>query len=190
MSYSYHKPFHGVMAHVLYIVATLSLAFYVGTNYYHYGPFFESVTKAVAHMYPTSNSSVTGTIVFEQQNDGLHVTGQINNLTPGKHGFHVHEHGDASCSDGMCTGDHFNPTKAKHGGLDSAERHVGDFGNIEADQNGTATIDFVVKDLELNGPNSIIGRALIVHADPDDLVSQPSGNSGKRIGCGVIGRAK
>jgi Cu-Zn family superoxide dismutase len=190
MNYSYNKPFCSWWAHLLYIVACLSLGFYVGANYYYYTPFYVPVTKAVAQIQPTSNSTVTGTITFEQHNDGMHVTGTIGNLTPGKHGFHIHEYGDGSCSDGMCTGDHFNPTKAPHGGRDSEHRHAGDFGNVEADQNGVATVDFVDKGLQLNGSHSILGRALIVHAGEDDLVSQPSGNSGARIGCGVIGSAK
>jgi Cu-Zn family superoxide dismutase len=190
MSYSYHKPFHGVCAHTLYTVAALSVGFYTGAIYYYYVPSYDTVTKAVAQIYPNNTTTTTGTIIFEQQGNGVHVTGQIRNLTPGKHGFHIHEHGDASCSDGMCTGDHFNPTHTHHGDLNSTERHVGDFGNVEADENGVAYVDFVVKGLHLNGPYSILGRAVIVHADKDDLVSQPSGNSGKRIGCGVIGRAK
>ncbi len=89
----------------------------------------------------------------------------------------------------MCTGGHFNPTNSIHGSREGAKRHVGDFGNLEADETGVAHLDFVDKGIELNGPHSIIGRGLIIHADEDDLVSQPTGNSGARIGCGVIGRA-
>jgi Cu-Zn family superoxide dismutase len=104
----------------------------------------------------------------------------------GKHGFHVHEFGDCSMADGVCAGGHFNPTGSPHGSPDAAKRHVGDFGNLTADESGKATYKRVDKLITFSGPNSIIGRSIIVHAAPDDF-SQPSGNAGARIGCGVIG---
>ena len=94
---------------------------------------------------------------------------ELTGLTPGEHGFHVHEFGDCSMADGTCAGGHFNPTGAPHGGPDDAKRHVGDLGNIKADASGKATYKRVDKMLALNGPNSIIGRSIIVHAAPDDL---------------------
>src|SRR5207244_1746972 len=111
-------------------------------------------------------------------------------LTPGKHGFHIHEFGDMSSADGMATGGHFNPDGHKHGGPDDRERHAGDFGNVEAGADGKATIKMTDKMIALSGPNTILGRALIVHAKEDDLKTQPSGNAGDRIGQGVIGVAK
>lgn len=190
MNYSSHKPLSGFLAHIIYIAVTLFAGFYLGTRYYDKVPWHTSVTKAIAVIQPLGATTTKGTVVFEQHHDGVHVVVTCHDLTPGKHGFHIHEHGDSSCADGICTGDHFNPTNTAHGDRTSAERHIGDFGNLEADAKGTAHLAFVDKHLKLNGPHSIIGRAVIVHAGEDDLVSQPSGNSGARIGCGVIGIAQ
>ncbi len=148
------------------------------------------IIRAVAVIHPTQGNNVTGTVTFHEQTDGTHIHAQLHSLTPGKHGFHIHDLGDCSCTDGMCTKGHFNPTNQPHGGPNSKKRHVGDMGNIIADEQGNATLNFVDKIVTLNGPHTIIGRSIIVHADEDDLVSQPSGNAGARIGCGVIGIAE
>jgi len=148
------------------------------------------IIRAVAVIHPTQGNKVTGTVTFHEQANGTHIHAQLHCLTPGKHGFHIHDLGDCSCTDGMCTKGHFNPTNQPHGGLDSEKRHIGDMGNIVADENGNATLDFTDKIITLNGLYTIIGRSIIVHADEDDLVSQPSGNAGARIGCGVIGIAE
>jgi len=148
------------------------------------------VTHAVAVIHPTQGNTTTGTVTFHEQKDGTHIHGQLHGLTPGKHGFHIHELGDCSCADAMCTKDHFNPTNQPHGGLTSEKRHVGDMGNIVANEQGNATLTIVDNYIKLNGPQSVIGRSIIVHANEDDLVSQPSGNAGARIGCGVIGIAQ
>ena len=147
------------------------------------------VTKAICVITPLGDGKVSGKVVFTQQRGGVEVNAEITGLAPGEHGFHVHEFGDCSMVDGTCAGGHFNPTGAPHGGPDDEERHAGDLGNITADRSGKATYKRVDKMLALNGPNSIIGRSIIVHADPDDLTSQPSGNAGARVGCGVIGIA-
>jgi Cu-Zn family superoxide dismutase len=147
------------------------------------------VTKAICVVQPLGDSKVTGKVIFTQVSGGVEVNAELTGLSQGEHGFHVHEFGDCSMADGTCAGAHFNPTGAPHGGPDDARRHVGDLGNIEADASGTATYKRVDKLLALNGPNSIIGRAIIVHAAPDDLKSQPSGDAGARVGCGVIGIA-
>jgi len=178
--------FGGWVAHVFYISALVALGMYVESRW-HCLSSRGDVQHAIAVVRPTKNNSVEGIVTFQQEPAGVRVKAELRNLTPGKHGFHIHAYGDNSCDDGMCTGDHFNPTKSKHGSLTSAERHVGDFGNLEADASGVARMEFVDKGLALHGPHSIIGRAVIVHADADDLVSQPSGNAGARIGCGVIG---
>jgi len=103
----------------------------------------------------------------------------------------VHEFGDCGAPDAISAGGHFNPTNKQHGGADSLERHVGDMGNIEADASGEAKLNYLDHRMSLgNDRRSIIGRAVIVHAKPDDLESQPSGDSGDRVACGVIGRAK
>jgi Cu-Zn family superoxide dismutase len=143
---------------------------------------------AVCVLHPFPKSNTRGIIWFEQKGKTVHVTGTVSGLTPGKHGFHVHEFGD--CTDPDCSGGHFNPTNMPHGGPDDAKRHVGDLGNIVADANGVASIDMKDSVIRLGGPSSIIGRAIIVHADPDDLKSQPTGNAGARLACGVIGISK
>ncbi len=151
---------------------------------------FPLTTRAIAIIHPTQENTVTGTVSFQKHPNGTHIQAQLQGLTPGKHGFHIHELGDCSCADAMCTKDHFNPTHQPHGGLESKKRHVGDMGNIIADKQGNAIFDIVDPLITLNGPQSVIGRSIIVHADEDDLISQPSGNAGARIGCGVIGIAE
>lgn len=136
------------------------------------------------------NEGVTGVVHFMQRSDGVLIEAEVRGLTPGKHGFHVHEWGDVDCGDGVCTGGHYNPTGAKHGGPDSAERHVGDMGNLVANEEGVATYRRVDKHLKLRGPHSVIGRGIIVHAGEDDLESQPTGAAGARLAYGVIGIAE
>ena len=148
------------------------------------------VVRAVAVLHPTQGSSASGEVRFLEVNGGVRVTGEVRGLTPGKHGFHIHELGDCSAPDGTSAGGHYNPMGKPHGGPDSVERHVGDLGNITADMSGKASYDRIDRYLSLNGPYSIIGRAVIIHAGEDDLVSQPTGNAGARVACGVIGIAK
>jgi Cu-Zn family superoxide dismutase len=148
------------------------------------------VTHAVAVVHPLGNSKVSGKVTFTQTKSGVEIVGEFAGLTPGEHGFHVHEFGDCSMADGKCAGGHFNPTTQPHAGPDDAKRHVGDLGNVKADASGKATYKRVDKMISLNGANSVIGRSVIVHADPDDFKTQdPPGNAGARIGCGVIGIA-
>jgi Cu-Zn family superoxide dismutase len=144
------------------------------------------VTRAEARLAPASGSQVTGTVTFTKKSDGIEVHAHIEHLTPGKHGFHVHEKGDCSAADASSAGGHFNPDDHKHGDRTVGERHVGDLGNIEANSNGVADVTFVDTKISLSGKNSVIGRALIVHTDPDDLKTQPTGASGGRVACGVI----
>lgn len=148
------------------------------------------ITRAVAVMRPTQGSSVAGEVTFTQSNEGLRVSVRLNGLTPGKHGFHVHEYGDCSAPDGLSSGGHFNPTGHAHGGPDAAARHAGDFGNVEADAQGVVAVEYTDRQAALAGERSILGRGLIVHAKPDDLTTQPTGNAGGRLACGVIGAAK
>lgn len=145
-----------------------------------------TVTKAVAVIHPTEGNKIKGTVVFTSVPGGIKIVADIDNLTPGKHGFHVHEFGDCSAHDGSSAGGHFNPTGKKHGGPDSTERHVGDFGNLDADKSGHAHYERIDKEIAFSGTNSILGKSIVIHADEDDLKSQPSGNSGARIGCGVV----
>jgi len=147
-------------------------------------------TKAVCVVHPLKDSQAHGILVFTQEGDKVAITGEIVGLTPGKHGFHVHEFGDCSSPDGMSAGGHFNPDKEKHGGPHAKERHVGDLGNIDAYASGKAVIKMTDTLVQLHGPHSVIGRAIIVHAKADDFTTQPTGDAGGRVGCGVIGVAK
>lgn len=144
-------------------------------------------TEAVCVLSAMKNSGVAGTILLTQQEGLVHVTGEITGLKPGEHGFHIHMFGDLRAADGTSAGGHYNPEGHPHGGPDSRERHAGDLGNIKADAKGIAKVDAKVKGLSVH---KVLGRALVVHADPDDLKSQPAGNAGPRIGVGVIGLAE
>jgi len=145
-----------------------------------------SVTKAVAEIHPYQDNKISGVVTFTEVEGGIKIVAKVHGLKSGKHGFHVHEHGDCSGTDGMAAGGHFNPTSSKHGGPDSLERHVGDFGNLEADSEGYAFYERIDKLIAFKGKNSILEKSVIIHADPDDFVTQPTGNSGPRIACGKI----
>ena len=148
----------------------------------------QEVTKAAAQLEPKSGSQVTGLVTFTKVGDEIQVVADIQNLKPGKHGFHIHEKGDCSAADAASAGGHFNPTEKHHGGPTTAEHHAGDLGNIEADASGKAHLDWKGK-LSLSGKASIIGRSVVVHEKEDDLKTDPAGNSGARIGCGTINAA-
>jgi Cu-Zn family superoxide dismutase len=141
---------------------------------------------AIARLNPTQNNKVTGTVVFTKVAGGIRVVADIQGLAPGEHGFHIHEKGDCSAPDGASAGGHFNPTGMPHGAHNAAKRHIGDLGNLVADASGKAHIDRIDALLAFEGETSIIGRGVIVHDKKDDLVSQPAGNAGPRIACGVI----
>lgn len=147
-------------------------------------------SSAIAVLSPTEGNAVYGTVTFVQLTAGVKVMADVRGLTPGKHGFHIHEYGDCSALDGTSAGGHFSPTMMKHGAPTDEERHEGDMGNIVADSNGVAMYEWLDPLLTFAGPNSIIGRGVIVHADEDDLKSQPTGAAGARVACGVIGIAK
>jgi len=150
-----------------------------------------TVTKAVVVL--KGDSQATGTITFEQQKNSVLVTGEIRNLdTDTLRGFHIHQFGDLT--DGCQTaGPHFNPFAKNHGAPGDKERHVGDLGNIKTDESGTASFQFEDRLISLNGPLSIVGRAVVLHAGTDDLglggnaESLKTGNAGARAACGVIG---
>jgi Cu-Zn family superoxide dismutase len=148
------------------------------------------INKAVAVLHPTQGNNVTGTVYFSRTPNGIEVKGDVMGLSPGKHGFHIHQFGDCTAPDGTSAGGHFNPENQPHAGPDQAKRHVGDLGNIVADSSGNAHYARTDSHLKFDGRDSIIGRAVIVHAGEDDLMSQPSGNAGPRVACGVIGIAK
>jgi Cu-Zn family superoxide dismutase len=143
--------------------------------------------EAVAVLMPTGSNAVQGTLVLTQKEDDVQVTGEIRGLKPGQHGFHIHQFGDLRSADGSSAGGHYNPSKHQHGGPNAADHHAGDLGNITADDQGIAKVDTTAEGVKLS---SLLGRSLVVHADADDLKSQPAGNSGPRIAVGVIGLAE
>ncbi len=151
---------------------------------------FAATLSAEAPLAPTAGNKVSGVVNFEQGADGLRVKARIEGLTPGLHGFHIHDKGDCSAPDGTSAGGHFNPSTVQHGDPAHAVHHGGDFGNLKADDKGVAELDVTVPLTQINLTNgsaaSAVGRSVIVHAAPDDMVTQPTGNSGARLACGVI----
>jgi len=145
--------------------------------------------KAIAVVTPFDKSAVKGWVKFVQKGDEVEITGELTSLKPGKHGFHIHEFGDISGKDGMTAGGHYNPTNMKHGAPDAKDRHVGDLGNSVADEDGKAVIKMTDKVIRLTGAQSIVGRAVLIHAHEDDF-GQPVGNAGGRLAAGVIGYTK
>jgi Cu-Zn family superoxide dismutase len=145
--------------------------------------------KLRCDLQPTAGNTVSGWISFAPMADHVHVTAEVKGLAPGKHGFHVHEKGDCSSGDGKSAGGHFNPAGAPHAGPDAEKRHAGDLGNLEADEAGVAKHDRMDMVLRLSGEDSILGRAVIVHAGEDDFTTQPTGAAGARVACGVIAEA-
>ncbi len=143
---------------------------------------------AGAMLSPTKNERVTGWVQFIPEDIGkTRVKAEIRGLLPGAHGFHIHQYGDCSAPDGSSAGGHFSPGDSDHGSPASGDHHTGDLGNIMADVNGVARMDKLFDHLTLKGKRSIVGRGVIVHQKPDDLNSQPSGDAGPRVACGVIG---
>lgn len=148
-------------------------------------------TVAVAQLQPTQGSKVSGSVQFTAQADGsVRVQGSVQGLPPNsEHGFHVHEKGDCSSPDGLSAGGHFNPTGHAHGRFDAPAHHTGDLPSLRSDAQGTASVDFVSRSLTLDqGATNVVGRGLIVHKDPDDFTTQPTGNAGARLACAVIAR--
>ena len=148
--------------------------------------------EAVAVVYSASGSTCKGLVRITQNDSSIKISADIEGLTPGsKHGFHIHEFGDCSAPDASSAGTHFDPVQTKHHGMPNDKMsHAGDMGNIEADANGKVHFELTLDGASIDGMQSpVLGRAVIIHANPDDF-SQPVGNAGGRIGCGVIGIAK
>ncbi|MCB1675661.1 MAG: superoxide dismutase family protein [Halioglobus sp.] len=146
------------------------------------------IENAVASINPASGGNAEGVVTFTrgEHDDSMLVSVAVDGLEPGRHGFHIHAVGDCSADDASSAGGHFNPDDTRHGGPQAQEHHVGDMGNVEADEDGNVKTTLTFDDLTLSGPASILGRAVIFHAGADDLQSQPSGAAGARVGCGVI----
>jgi superoxide dismutase, Cu-Zn family len=143
---------------------------------------------ATAQLEPRSGSNVSGKLTFTQIGDVVRVTGEISGHTKGPKAMHIHEKGDCSSADGMSTGGHFNPHKMKHGGPYDPVKHAGDLGNVNFNEQGAAKVNFTVGDISVSREKAdgIIGKAVIVHAAVDDFKTDPTGNAGGRVACGVI----
>jgi Cu-Zn family superoxide dismutase len=144
-------------------------------------------TQAV--LAPTAGNRAAGTVTLTSVPGGVRLQGHLTGLMPGTtHGFHIHEHGDCSAADASSAGGHFNPTHADHGDPSGMIHHAGDIANQVADAQGTIDVDVTVRGVSLDtgAGDDVLGRALIVHRDADDYTSQPSGNSGPRVACGVV----
>ena len=144
--------------------------------------------KASATLDSKSGSQAKGEVTFVWQDHDVLINGKFSGLKPNsEQGFHVHEKGDCSAPDAMSAGGHFNPETKMHGMPDSGMNHAGDLPNIKSDANGNAVYSAKLHGFSVNtGPTGVIGRAVVVHRDPDDYKSQPAGNSGPRIACGLI----
>ncbi|HUP95615.1 MAG TPA: superoxide dismutase family protein [Burkholderiales bacterium] len=144
--------------------------------------------RASADLKPTKGSNTSGQATFTQVADKVRVVVEVQGLKPGaEHGFHIHEVGDCSSGDGMSTKGHFNPFGKAHGHHTSAEHHAGDLPSLRADSSGRAKINVDIPMISVTpGAGSVVGRGLIVHADPDDYKTQPTGNAGARVACAVI----
>lgn len=147
----------------------------------------EEPARATVSLKPTTGNKTYGEVTFEQVGSKVRVIAQVVGLKPNQeHGFHIHEKGDCSSGDGMSAGGHFNPTGKAHGGP-GMERHAGDLPNLKANAKGRATLTVDVEGITVTpGPASVIGRGLIVHEQPDDYKTQPTGNAGGRLACGVV----
>ena len=147
--------------------------------------------RAVAELQPTKGNTTSGSVSFVQNAGLVRVSGEIRGIKPNaEHGFHVHEKGDCSSGDGMSAGGHFNPDGKPHGSHAAMTHHAGDIPSLKADANGVARFSFESSTLSVgSGMSDITGKGLIVHRDPDDYVTQPTGNSGPRLACAVITRS-
>ena len=143
--------------------------------------------QATAKLAPTAGNQTAGTVTFTPNGDRVRVLAQISGLASGSHGFHIHEKGDCRAPDATSAGGHFNPGSQPHGNPAAGAHHAGDMPMLVADASGHATLDATLSSISLgSGANGIVGRSVVVHKDPDDFKSQPAGNSGARVACGVI----
>jgi Cu-Zn family superoxide dismutase len=151
---------------------------------------FSSGPTATATLAPTAGNTTSGTVQFAQRGDRVQVTGEVRGLRPNaEHGFHVHEKGDCSAPDATSAGGHYNPTARPHGRHGTGAHHTGDLPSLRADANGVARFSFESASISVGaGAGDISGRGLIVHRDPDDYTTQPTGNAGARLACAVIVR--
>jgi len=148
-----------------------------------------SFKKAVAVLHPTEGNTASGIVTFTKVEEGIRIEADLSGLSEGMHGFHIHEYGDCTAADGTSAGGHFNPAGSPHAGPEDSPRHGGDLGNVTVDADGTASYNRVDDLISFKGDHNILGHAVIVHEKKDDLSSQPTGDAGSRLSCGVIGIA-
>ncbi len=149
-----------------------------------------AVSRLMVTLAPTAGNDASGTLAFAMTDDGIRVEGELEGLTPGAHGFHVHQFGDCSGADGKTAGTHFNFAGSSENPPAGIQRITGNLGEIVADANGSAKVDVRVDKARIDGPFSIIGRSVIVHEKHNDEARPPMGAAGARLACGVIGIAK
>ena len=143
--------------------------------------------RAVSVLQAKSGSNIQGSISFTQSGNNILVTGTFSGLTPNsEQGIHIHEFGDCSALDASSAGGHYNPNSTRHGKHDSLSSHAGDMPNLKVDANGNSYYQASLNHFSLVGEHNIIGKSVVVHRNKDDYVTQPAGNSGERIGCGII----
>ena len=186
------------MRHPLLASSVLASLFFTGCIFVHATDSSHSAeAKAHAHaaggaranatLEARSSAMLSGTASFREQQGGVLIEIEVHHAPPGWHAVHVHEKGDCSAPDASSAGGHFNPLAKNHGSPQAPEHHCGDLGNFWVDEQGEGRHVLLMSELTVaDGPNSVRGRALIVHAGVDDLVTQPTGNAGGRIACGVI----
>ena len=145
---------------------------------------------ARADLEATKGNTTSGSVTFTDRNGRVFVVAKVSGLAPGSHGFHINEKGDCSSGDGMSAGGHFNPLNKPHAHFSMAERHAGDMPMLMADGQGNAELTTELDTITVGtGPADVVGKAVIVHKDPDDYKTQPTGNAGARVACGVIRRS-
>ena len=171
------------MKHVLGVMA-------IGTLIAGCAAMAPSGPAAVADLAATAGNATTGTVTFTQKGDKVVVVAKVAGLAPGNHGFHIHEKGDCSSADGMSAGGHFNPLGKPHAHPSTMDRHAGDMPMLTADAAGNAALTTELDVVTVgSGATDVVGKGVIVHKDPDDFKTQPTGNSGARVACGVIRKA-
>jgi superoxide dismutase, Cu-Zn family len=145
--------------------------------------------QATTQLESRSGSSTTGTATFKEDSDQVTLTLEVSGATPGRHGAHIHEKGDCSAADASSAGGHWNPASKTHGTAD-ANHHLGDLGNIDIGQDGRGALTLSKKEWKIGDGSTedVVGKAVVIHASEDDLMTDPAGNSGSRVACGVIAR--